>query len=170
MRRTAAPKSRRSMQPKRVRCPIRETAKGELRTLGISGQFDHVIAVAHVPGGDLRRLAIAVRALGCDLLSAHATLTASGRFDLSAQRRGRIYVRCCRPTRLLASVSHGQNASMARRHFDDRGPNPRRHRCVASERSDASRIACSHSIDPDRMLCQHQAIWLGWISTAELGD
>ena len=45
------------MQPTRVGERITVVAKGQDRTLGVSDDLDHVIAVARVGGGDLRELA-----------------------------------------------------------------------------------------------------------------
>ena len=44
------------MQPLRDGGPNAEAVKGQHRTLGVSDVLDHVIAVAHVGGGDLRKL------------------------------------------------------------------------------------------------------------------
>jgi hypothetical protein len=45
--------SAKTMQPKRAGGPNAETFKGQHRTLGVYGDFDHVIVVARVGGGDL---------------------------------------------------------------------------------------------------------------------
>jgi hypothetical protein len=49
-----------AMHPTRVGCPIRETAKGQLCTLGISGELDHMIAETSVSGGDLCQISCSI--------------------------------------------------------------------------------------------------------------